>query len=531
MTRWLLALSLLLSLALAGAQERHNYLAVNGELVDDAGPYYFVSHGDSSNAFAKATPLAEALGLTVRYLENERLLRFESERRTVDFLATADLSVGLTKREASVRVTTLEGARESLASPQALLVNGAAYVAITPLVKALDADADWHPERRLITIDVAQSPAASGYELAGPRTGQQGEFSRVAVDIPLEGEYGVRVGGGAVLLTFPGARADAATTRVNDGFLESVEVRPAAAGTTVLIRAQHGVTPSGSGFLVGELQKENLRTIYVDLAPQLRGAELVGAAEVPDSPPPQAQPQRSEQPVALAGVPEFRQVVVLDAGHGGHDPGASSAYATEKWVVLEVTLKLKALLEREGIEVILTRSDDTFRTLQERSTYSSSDRNIFVSIHANSARSSSASGIETWIFGEPLEPGMLERAIRENGGGAEGQALTEEARLTAASLAADILREAQLNYSLELAETVQRHLVSATGAVDRGVRRNLFYVIRNARIPAILVEIGFVSNEAEGRRLTQDAYQDTLARGLADALLQFLRGEDLTAER
>ena len=130
-----------------------------------------------------------------------------------------------------------------------------------------------------------------------------------------------------------------------------------------------------------------------------------------------------------------------------------------------------------------------------------------------------------------LDPSYIERAIKENGDGAEGQALTDEARRSARDLAGDILREAQLNYSLSLAETVQRNLVSATGARDRGVKRNLFYVIRTARIPAILVELGFTTNPDEGPLLASSAYQAKLAQGLADGLLEFLRGGGTVANR
>lgn len=199
--------------------------------------------------------------------------------------------------------------------------------------------------------------------------------------------------------------------------------------------------------------------------------------------------------------------------------------------MLSVALILKRMLEAEGLDVVLTRDHDTFLTLQERSAFATPERNIFVSIHANSAPSTAAAGIETWVFGKPLDPGLIDRAIRENGGGAEGQALTEAARRTADDLAADILREAQLNYSLSLAQSVQQSLVGATGARDRGVRANLFYVIRTARIPAILVEVGFVSNPEEGRKLASDAYQQTLAEGLADGILTFLRGGGVFARR
>src|SRR5690606_16777481 len=200
-------------------------------------------------------------------------------------------------------------------------------------------------------------------------------------------------------------------------------------------------------------------------------------------------------------------------------------------VVLSVALKLKQRLEAAGLEVILTRDTDVFLTLQQRSEFATTERNIFVSIHANSAPNNKAQGIETWVFGEPLDPALIERAIRENGGGAVGEELTQAARQVANQLAFDILREAQFNLSLSLAESVQSHLVSKTGATDRGVRSNLFYVIRTARIPAILVELGFVNHPEEGPRLADAAYQARLADGLADGILAFLRNGGSLANR
>jgi len=213
--------------------------------------------------------------------------------------------------------------------------------------------------------------------------------------------------------------------------------------------------------------------------------------------------------------------VVLDAGHGGHDPGTVSDWAHEKEIVLAVTSRLAELLRAEGVRVVLTRDDDTFLTLQQRSTFATTERNVFVSVHANAAPSSSASGIETWVFGRPLDPSQIDRAIRENGGGELGAALTAEAAQSA-DIASDILSETQLNYSLGLANLVQDRLIEATGANDRGVRQNLFYVIRNSRIPAILVELGFVSHPDEGRKLIDAGYQEALARALAEGILDFL---------
>ena len=181
-------------------------------------------------------------------------------------------------------------------------------------------------------------------------------------------------------------------------------------------------------------------------------------------------------------------------------------------------------LEGAGIEVILTRdgnydlSSHKATDLRLRSNFATPDRNMFISIHANAAHNSSANGIETWVFGQPLSQENLDRAIEENG----GRALTDEALAIASDPAAMILRETQLQYSLSLAEAVQANMVSSTGARDRGVKQSAFYVIRNARTPSILVEIGFVNNPTEGPQLGSASYQDRIARGLFDGIMQFM---------
>ncbi len=523
MKRALVTLVCLLLLAFANAQQHRNFLAVNGSIFDAAGPYYFIEYGDSSNAYVRAAAMAEIMNLEIRYLESEKVLEFSDGYRTARFAATSDVVDGLVKRPNTVAVDPPVGGQSTLASPKAILVDGVSYVAVTPLVAAFEGHSDWNGERKLITVDTADR---LGYTIARPRTGLTDGVSRVALDVPAHASYQVAADANTLLLSFPGARAEEVSFGIGDGNVSSVAVTTGAGFVNIVVRTVHEINAAGQGFRVGEVDKGATRTVYVDLAPAIAGAAVTALAQATT-----VSASVTETPTALETVPERRQVVVIDAGHGGKDPGASSSHATEKWVVLSVALKLKSMLEREGIEVIMTRDDDTFLTLQERSLFSSSDRNIFVSIHANSANATSASGIETWVFGEPLNPSMLERAIRENGGGAEGQALTDEARAAANDIATAILREAQLNYSLTLADIVQRNLISATGGIDRGVRQNLFYVIRNARIPAVLVELGFVSNPEEGQKLATDSYQETLARALADGLLEFLRGGGLSARR
>lgn len=515
MKRLALVLSLLLLFAAAAAQQRHNYLAVNGAVLDDAGPYYFIAQGDSGNAFAKASQLAGAMGLNVEYLATERRLVFKDGTHTVAFDITSDIAAGLVKRDGVVSISPPLRGVSSLASPMAILVDGTAYVAISPLVTAFDGVSDWHAASRLVTVDTADK---LGFSLAAPRTGLTNGVSRVAIDLPAGAAYEVAVGNGTLYVAVPGARAQDFVRNLDDPNLRSVRLAPLSGAARLIVEASYTLDAAGRGFTVGTVPKADGFTLYVDFAPTLVGAAVLALETATDP----VNLTGATEPQALAAVPELRRVVVLDAGHGDHDPGGNSVHAVEKHVVLSVTLKLKALLEAEGIDVVLTRDRDIFLTLQQRSEFATPERNLFVSVHANSVDNVRAEGIETWVFGEPLDPTLVDRAIRENGGGAEGAALTEAARRAATDLATDILREAQLNYSLSLAETVQRHMVEATGARDRGIRTNLFYVLRTARIPAILVELGFVTNAEEGAKLATDSYQNTLAQAIADGIMEFL---------
>lgn len=512
-----LLILILFALGFAMAQERHNYLAVNGELIDSAGPYYFIAQGDSANAFARAAVLGEAMGLDVEYLASSKELVFADSFRSVTFAATSDIAAGLVKRPGVARLDPPLRGSNTIDSPLAILVDGVAYVPISPLVTAFEGQSDWNSQSRVVTIDTVDR---LGYTLAAPRVGNTDGVTRVAIDLPPGVDYEVAAGGTSFVISFTGARADSVSRAVNDGNVGSVFMTAGAGRVTLSVTTAYQLDPAGSGYSVGAIAKTNGSTLYVDFAPSLRD----GAVAALNRP-------AASEPQALAQAPQLNRTVVIDAGHGGHDPGASSRHGVEKQVVLSVALMLKDRLERQGLQVILTRDHDTFLSLQQRSAFATPDRNIFVSIHVNSTESGQAQGIETWVFGEPLDPSLIDRAIQENGGGSLGEDLTEVARQTANELSADILRESQLNFSLALAESVQSHLVSSTGAKDRGVRANLFYVIRTARIPAILVELGFVNHEAEGPRLASKGYQETLADALADGIMAFLSGGGMLARQ
>ncbi|PTA69532.1 N-acetylmuramoyl-L-alanine amidase family protein [Deinococcus arcticus] len=262
-----------------------------------------------------------------------------------------------------------------------------------------------------------------------------------------------------------------------------------------------------------------------------QGARLVvdvptsaAASRLPATPAPAAvaRPASASSPAAI------RPRVVLDAGHGGNDPGAVSRWVTEEDVTLDIALRTRAVLIEHGVDVVMTRTGDQHLSankgadLEARSRLATTGQvSAFVSIHVNSA-GPSAQGIETFYFGQPLAGSSRSLAVQENGGGSVGEELTRKAAGLAQNLLGDILAQAKVAFSRQLATRVQSRLIAATGAVNRGVRTDAFYVIRNPTTPAILVEVGFGSSPVEGPRLAQAAYRDRIAQALARAILDFL---------
>ncbi|WP_244940256.1 N-acetylmuramoyl-L-alanine amidase [Deinococcus ficus] len=288
-------------------------------------------------------------------------------------------------------------------------------------------------------------------------------------------------------------------------------------------------------------------TPKVSLLPAAAGtpARLVidvpkGAAGVPAAAPAKAATVPAQPAAAKPAAPApvvarpastrsaVRPVIVLDAGHGGIDPGMVSRWVVEEVVTLDIALRTRAELVKHGVDVVMVRetdrhlSADKTADLDARARLATNDRvSAYISIHVNSA-SPAAQGIETYYFGQPLAGRSRSLAVQENGGSSVGEALTRRALNSAQGLLGDILAQAKLAFSRQLAQKVQSRLISATGAVNRGVQTDAFYVIRNPTTPAILVEVGFGSHPVEGPRLATPEYREKLAQGLARAILDFL---------
>jgi N-acetylmuramoyl-L-alanine amidase len=221
-------------------------------------------------------------------------------------------------------------------------------------------------------------------------------------------------------------------------------------------------------------------------------------------------------------------VVVLDPGHGGprpHEGAHGRGGLVEKAIALQVSVRLKALLEQAGATVVLTREDDTDVPLAARAQLANENAaDLFLSIHCNSmptrAARKRARGVETdFLSLEPTDAEARLLAELENGGPDAVTLPAPEDPVT--GILADLALGQARNDGFALAQIIHRHLTRATGAHSRGVRQAPFVVLAGARMPAVLVEIGFISHPQEGRLLGRDRYQERIAAALATGVREF----------
>ena len=193
----------------------------------------------------------------------------------------------------------------------------------------------------------------------------------------------------------------------------------------------------------------------------------------------------------------LNKIVYLDAGHGGYDPGASYFGISEKSLTLAIQSRVKAKLEAEGYQVVTTRTSDTYVDLIDRSrAANASESDIFVSIHINASGSSAAQGIETYYYQPYAEyPSRINATYHAN--------------------------PTRLSMSDTLANAIQSSLINATGAQNQGVKRQTFAVLRETTAPAVLLELGFLSNPQEAARLNTSAYQETLANAIVAGIKRY----------
>jgi N-acetylmuramoyl-L-alanine amidase len=232
------------------------------------------------------------------------------------------------------------------------------------------------------------------------------------------------------------------------------------------------------------------------------------------------------EPVSASAFPLSVRRVVLDAGHGGTDPGASSvSNVSEKEITLDIEKRLSALLRKNGFEVVATRENDRLIPLRERARLANGSRSdIFVSIHVNSIPHPNNHGVETYYLGPTNDPTLTKLAATENL--TSGYALADLRKLLD-GVYADVRRDE----SQRLATAVQHQLFSGLRGVDPGlenwgVKRAPFIVLVATEMPAILAEVGCLSNEREAEMLRSGAYRQQIAQALFHGIHAYASAND-----
>jgi N-acetylmuramoyl-L-alanine amidase len=210
--------------------------------------------------------------------------------------------------------------------------------------------------------------------------------------------------------------------------------------------------------------------------------------------------------------------VVLDAGHGGSDPGATTAQMMEKEITLDIGQRLRKLLEQNGFDVVVTRDNDRTIALRDRALLANDSKSdIFLSIHVNALEKYTDSrGIETYYLGATSDPSLTALAARENR--VSGYSVSDMRKLLE-----DVYADARRDESHELATAVQKKLFSSlrkddAGLENWGVKRAPFIVLVATDMPAILAEVGCISNEKEAAMLRRPEYRQKIAAALFEGI-------------
>lgn len=232
--------------------------------------------------------------------------------------------------------------------------------------------------------------------------------------------------------------------------------------------------------------------------------------------------EKKSRPSKKVAISKIRRIVV-DPGHGGHDPGAIGPNGIqEKDVVLAIGLRLKELFREElGVDVVMTRSTDVFIPLEERTAIANKvGADLFLSVHANAALNRSAAGIETYYLNLAKTDKVAQLAAKENGTSLEKVSVLQ-------AILFDLMANYKLNDSAHLADEVQKYLhrkirARYSDVKNLGVKQGPFYVLVGASMPSILVEAAFLSNTTEEFRLKDPAYQEMVADGILDGVRSYI---------
>ena len=360
----------------------------------------------------------------------------------------------------------------------------------TPSVfgKASGKDIRWDPKLRVLTVGHG-SPNVKGI-----RFSSTDNETRVVID--LSGP-----------LKYTATRASDVKYEIflERGVLKSSEI--SSSEKTGFVRSVHAVNVDDGARIVINLDKKNVKVRLLPLENPTRLLVIVTPGQ------------------KKVNTEQYRlEVVVVDPGHGGKDPGAMGPTGLqEKIVTLDIAKRLADLLKKKlGIKVILTRSEDEFVSLGERADIANkNEAELFISIHCNAARNRDSGGTETYFLSEAKTDWTRAVEARENA--VIRFELPEGSKDTASLeyILWDMAQKEFLNESSELAELVHEQLTGRFSVEDRGLKQANFFVLRGCYMPAILVEVAFLSNRKEEKLLRKKSFRQKAAEGIFEGIKEF----------
>ena len=363
-----------------------------------------------------------------------------------------------------------------------------------------------HPSTTRIVLDLDQS-VRFRYQFLDSAAGKD-EHNRIYVDLLL-----TRLGAtivedthvsGGLLKTIRASQRDSDTVRVVFDFadLKDYKIQTLDNPFRIVIDAF-----AGQGASAG-----------VTAQPRESGKAQAKVSEAPSFAPPSASHKR----MAVDLVEQLGlsvRTIMLDAGHGGKDPGAQGNGLVEKDVNLRMALILGKTLQERGFKVIYTRTTDVFLPLEERTALANSQKaDLFLSLHCNAHTDPSMCGLETYSLNLARTPDAVRVAAREN-------SMSDRNISDLQMILTDLMLTSKIKESVDLAHGVHRRGLASIRRVwtvaDHGNREAPFYVLMGAKMPSALLEIGYITNRTEAARLKSDAYLRTLSRGITEGVIAY----------
>ncbi|MGN6731011.1 MAG: N-acetylmuramoyl-L-alanine amidase [Candidatus Binatia bacterium] len=409
---------------------------------------------------------------------------------------------------------TLFGARVILLVATVLLFLPAA---LAPAIAAISAGAPSNSRaiRSKVLVTGVRSTSSDGY-------------ARITVDLSQETKFEV----GRLLDNLAKGAAPRIYVDIYGAQLAVASKRPVQVDNDLVRQVRIGQYSADVVRVVLDLQNRTAHNAFMVADPYRLIIDVAGerhaagsdnsARRVNEQPATRKPPQTTNKIGAPTAVSNGLRKVVLDPGHGGKDPGAlGPGGIAEKEIVLSIAKKLAAKLKTEmGTEVVLTRKDDRFVPLEDRTLLANSqDADLFISLHVNASPNADARGIETYYLDNTTDEAAIRLAAREN-------ATSRKNISDLQFILSDMMQNMKLEDSITLAHRLQAALVSGMSKFmgdvkDLGVKKALFHVLVGARMPSVLVEMFFITNKNESRAMADPNYQDAMVDALFEGIQKY----------